>query len=686
MHYDRNVRTPEYCNGTTWNSMGPSRYVPNGVIFDSYEYLGLTGALTGAGPSSQVAGSFWFRVLGQTQTTKKYIFAIYSGTNPQFTILITTANKLEFVGYNNGGTKVLDQTAPTVFNTDNNWHHVAYSFDLTNAARKYVYIDDVSQTLSGGTFSTGNTIQFGPTTTPLESFGALPTGAVATKFVGSLADFWMNTGTFIDLTMPATLRYFIDATLKPVNLGPNGSLGPTGAAPLIYMSGPTSSWPTNNGSGGGSFTAAGGTLIQTDGLSPQGTAVIVNQMQQLGTPSADFPRALDNMAGKGIYLFATTDGYFLVINISNPASMSVVAAIADTDYANGGNDSAGLVLSGNYVFTATSGRIITTDISNPLAPVKAATFPNAHICPGEYSCLLTMHGNYIYTSDYANHVFSVIDATNPLSLSVVGTLTNANISPSDLEADSGGNYVYAENNNSDVFDIINVSTPTAPVLTKAFTDANISNQGPYAIVQSPLNPNIIYLGNDGGGGTGVNANKVEVIDVTNKSLPSVLGTFYVPWGPTIAMKAGGNRLYMSNYANGGWYEPVLNVYDTTDPAHPVFLGTSDNYATSTCGNDFNLAVVNNVIFAGSSDLCSFSLIEGGSCTGPTGKEGDVQYNNTSHSIQYCDGSSWIGLGPTLLSTGSGCTGPTGAEGILIYNSDSNKMQYCNGTNWIQAGE
>jgi hypothetical protein len=48
----------------------------------------------------------------------------------------------------------------------------------------------------------------------------------------------------------------------PVSLGADGST-PTGTAPIIFLSGATSSWETNKGSGGG-FTENGGLTQSPD--------------------------------------------------------------------------------------------------------------------------------------------------------------------------------------------------------------------------------------------------------------------------------------------------------------------------------------------------------------------------------------------------------------------------------------
>lgn len=70
-----------------------------------------------------------------------------------------------------------------------------------------------------------------------------------------VADFWCAPSQFIDFTIEANRRKFIDAAGKPVDLGADGST-PTGTAPAIFFSGDHATFGTNKGTGG-SFTLTG---------------------------------------------------------------------------------------------------------------------------------------------------------------------------------------------------------------------------------------------------------------------------------------------------------------------------------------------------------------------------------------------------------------------------------------------
>src|SRR5688500_16582817 len=124
-----------------------------------------------------------------------------------------------------------------------------FSFDMTNQSASRVYFDGVLQTFT--TFTQGaGPLNF---TYSNHGIGAYPVG-FSNKLGGDLSDFWYDPGTYIDLSIAANRAKFFEGG-KPVYLGDNGSL-PTGAAPEIYLTGNTTAWHTNKGTGGG-FTENG---------------------------------------------------------------------------------------------------------------------------------------------------------------------------------------------------------------------------------------------------------------------------------------------------------------------------------------------------------------------------------------------------------------------------------------------
>ncbi len=74
------------------------------------------------------------------------------------------------------------------------------------------------------------------------------------------------------------------------------------------------------------------------------------------------------------------------------------------------------------------------------------------------------------------------------------------------------------------------------------------------------------------------------------------------------------------------------------------------------------------------------------CTSPTGAEGDVIFNTTYNTPQYCNGQYWVPFGMlNPAAGGSGCGNPSGIAGDLLYNNTYHVLQYCDGDDWRSVG-
>ena len=75
----------------------------------------------------------------------------------------------------------------------------------------------------------------------------------------------------------------------------------------------------------------------------------------------------------------------------------------------------------------------------------------------------------------------------------------------------------------------------------------------------------------------------------------------------------------------------------------------------------------------------------GLCSSPFGPAGTMIYNQDAHVMQFCDGRSWVAMGPAG-DGGAGCVNPAGVEGEMDYNDTWKTMQYCEGDQWIGIGK
>ena len=131
------------------------------------------------------------------------------------------------------------------------WVHLLASYDQVAAAGK-LYLNDVDRT----SLTTSNDLLIDYTAPDWgvgHQWSAGNPGA--SIYDGDMSDLYVNFAAFLDLTVTANRRLFISAGGKPVDLGSDGST-PTGTAPIVFLSGTTSTWHTNDGGGGG-FTEVG---------------------------------------------------------------------------------------------------------------------------------------------------------------------------------------------------------------------------------------------------------------------------------------------------------------------------------------------------------------------------------------------------------------------------------------------
>ena len=128
---------------------------------------------------------------------------------------------------------------------DDEWHHLLFSWNYGTPSA-VVYIDDQLQDIGS---AVSDTVPSAGTTDFLD-IGRV-TGFF--EYDGCIAQYWLHTGTAIDLSVKANRRKFITATNRPVNLGSDGSL-PNGSQPEVFLKGTGTGFNVNSGSIG-NFTA-----------------------------------------------------------------------------------------------------------------------------------------------------------------------------------------------------------------------------------------------------------------------------------------------------------------------------------------------------------------------------------------------------------------------------------------------
>ena len=226
-------------------------YTANPVRFDGSSDVLINGAdLSGSADTKLWTGSVWTRRISIGVEHN-----IAFGVGIAYQVRFTGGNVFHVFGENAAGSTILSITSTNTI-TNTAWHHFLWSVDMTDVAKSRIYIDDVAETTIVLIAFTNDIIDF---TITDHSIGGRTNAA--NKINAELADLQMWFGVYSDFNTTANRRNFISASGAPVDpVTAAAALG----TPIVLMSGATSSWHTNDGSGGG-YTLTG---ALTDGTVP----------------------------------------------------------------------------------------------------------------------------------------------------------------------------------------------------------------------------------------------------------------------------------------------------------------------------------------------------------------------------------------------------------------------------------
>lgn len=146
--------------------------------------------------------------------------------------------------------------------------HFMLSVD-THAQVVQVYINDQPITVTTPVWTGSQPLDFNVSNVNIWAWNVA--GVIGTNFHPAIGDAWIsNTPGFVDLSVTASRRKFIDSQMLPVDLGDTGML-PFGYQPALYMSirpgGVATDILTNRGVGGGTWNAdQSPPTFQTDGV------------------------------------------------------------------------------------------------------------------------------------------------------------------------------------------------------------------------------------------------------------------------------------------------------------------------------------------------------------------------------------------------------------------------------------
>lgn len=231
-----------YSGSAVTNNSTASGFVPAVGVFDgSNDYI--TTAAAGAGwvDGKTFTCSFWVNFSGGNATLQQ----IWRNGNGRFLIEKTTANFIRVVGATTGGTAALEILGSTALTSASGWKHIYVCIDMSDAAKRKIYVNGVAETL---TVTTYTNVALDLSNANIR-FGAGSTGT--NKCFASFCEAWLSHSYLDDTTKFATAN-------KPISLGPTGAL--PGIPPDFYWSVSWTTSPVADRSGNGNDGVVTGTI------------------------------------------------------------------------------------------------------------------------------------------------------------------------------------------------------------------------------------------------------------------------------------------------------------------------------------------------------------------------------------------------------------------------------------------
>ncbi|MBN1617773.1 hypothetical protein JW887_00320 [Candidatus Dojkabacteria bacterium] len=268
-----------------------------------------------------------------------------------------------------------------------------------------------------------------------------------------------------------------------------------------------------------------------------------NQMYLYNVTNPASPVLLDTFnPGATIYDFVISENYMYLATASNTKEL-IVVDVSDSSnisevgsYDSAGNtDGSAVWINGINLFLGTksssSTELYVLNISDPASVLLVSGFE-----VGSDINSIDGDGNYLYlgTSNNSKEL-TILNVQNLLSISEVGSLDIAsNNDTVDIDFDFG--YVYLVNGNGNVMSIINVNNPSAPNLSSTYS-AGGSTYG------------VFVAGDEVHLSTAVAARQHQIIDVSNKSIPVLLGEYSTEGNTSFGSYLYNGTVYIANANN-----------------------------------------------------------------------------------------------------------------------------------------
>lgn len=218
----------------------------------------------------------------------------------------------------------------------------------------------------------------------------------------------------------------------------------------------------------------------------------------------------------------------------------------------GNDDGRKVQIVGNYAYIVMAGgapNFLIYDISNPSSPTLAGSLT----LNGPLNNIF-VEGNYAYIASADNsQELQIIDVSNPNSPSLYSSYNDTrNDDARGVYKD--GNYVYLALNGGSDFVIVNVTNPLTPTNT-----GNLTLNG--GAIEVTVSGNYAYVSSDS------NSQEIQVVNITNKSAPSLSTSVNLSGNSNADTIAhSGSELYIGQGT-------MLHTYSISSPATPSAQGS-----------------------------------------------------------------------------------------------------------------
>lgn len=257
----------------------------------------------------------------------------------------------------------------------------------------------------------------------------------------------------------------------------------------------------------------------------------------------------------------TTVPCIKAFDFTTVGSPSLVGSLCDSNF----NEPEDMVIDGNYLYLTSynSDRLSIIDISNPASMSVTGFITNST----QLNALsdIRVVGNYAYVSAYNYDGIAIIDVTNKAAPSIVGSVTNSLLNQV-TDIDVSGNYLYAtgEPGPNDCVVTVDVTTKTAPTVVGSVCDARLDS-GNFNKDLHVVGNYVYVLGNGSG-------HDLVTIDVSTPATPTIAssweGNQESQSAPTLEVSDDGKYLYLAGVY--GITQFGLDLNSANPPALNIF--------------------------------------------------------------------------------------------------------------------